>query len=500
MSQSYIAVIDIGKTNKKVLVFDEELTLIDSAYRTFDEYIEDNIHYENLEQAAQWIFEQLGEFARSYTILSIGITAHGASMVGVDEKGELAVPPVAYTTDAGEEFREEFYHRFGSPVDLQKETKTAEIGSLINIAKLLYFHKKKWPEQYERINKILYFPQYFGYLLTGNTGADPTYTGCHTYLFNPEERTYSTVAHQLGVTDKLADDIRNSWEVLGTISPFAAQKTGLSTDCLVTMGIHDSNASLLPYIVKDYENFVLNSTGTWCVAMHPTNSFHFTEDELGKLVFYNLDAFFNPVKTSIFMGGLEFETYTAILKELNHQENFPHYNHEICQKVIDNKELFILPSVVKDTGLYPSSKPRVIEKSSTFTLEHLQTNNAVPSFFNDYETAYAVLNISLALQTKRALDMTGFKGVGTIFVEGGFRHNDTYNRLLTALYPQSTVALTNLSEATAFGAALCAKAARDRVSPSELKDFFEIDITPVEKCSLSNLDAYGERFESYVNE
>jgi sugar (pentulose or hexulose) kinase len=498
MAEQHIAVIDAGKTNKKVLVFNQDLAIVDSAYKSFDEYVEGTVHYEDVDNASAWFFSQLAEFAKKYAIKALSITTHGSTVICIDREGKLAVPPVAYTTDAGEDFDRSFYEEFGSQKELQRTTGTARIGNMINEAKVLYFCKRSWPEKFENISMVLNFPQYFGYLFTGKAGAEPTYTGCHTYLYDPINRKYSSVAHGLGVADKLPRKIDKSWEVLGTITPEAASRTGLPADCIVTMGIHDSNSSLLPYLVKGYESFVLNSTGTWCVAMHPTDRISFEEDELGKLVFFNLDVFFNPVKTSIFMGGLEFDTYTDLLEEMTGVKDYPKFNRELYAKIIADRQLFILPSVVKGTGIFPDAVPKAVEGGETYGLPEIRSGKRVPAFFKDYETAYAVLVVSLALQTKAALDMTGYEGKGTIFTEGGFRKNDAYNAVLAALYPQSTTVLTSLAEATAFGAALLGKAALDKATPIETASCFEIETTEVKREQLPGLEEYAGVFTRLI--
>ena len=43
-----------------------------------------------------------------------------------------------------------------------------------------------------------------------------------------------------------------------------------------------------------------------------------------------------------------------------------------------------------------------------------------------------------------------------IFVEGGFRKNDTYLGVLAALLPEASIALTDLPQATAGGTAILA--------------------------------------------
>ncbi|MBD3239640.1 MAG: carbohydrate kinase [Chitinivibrionales bacterium] len=498
--QTYIAVVDVGKTNKKVLIFDQRLQLVDSAYQGFEEYVEDSVHLEDLEGMTAWILNQLKTFAATYRIGVISVTTHGATLVCVDRDNNVAVPPVAYTTDPGEQFQERFYAQCGDPTQLQQRTATPRFSLLLNAGKTLQFVKERYPGKFDNVDAILGMPQYFGAVLTGKRGAEPTYAGCHTYLLDFGSKRYSSVTDALGVRDRLPPLAENSWSVLGTVSEAVAAQTGLSTDCIVTMGIHDSNSSLLPYLVKGYDNFVLNSTGTWCVAMHPMREVSFGPDELGKLVLYNLDAFFNPVKTTIFMGGQEFDTYTAILKELNGRDDFPAFDEALCARIVAERKLFVLPSVVKGTGLFPDSPPRVVEGDTTYALADIQSGAAVPEFFRDFETAYTVLNLSLAAQTKFALGMAGFDGRGSVFTEGGFRKNGSYNAIVSAMYGESQVSTTRLEEATAFGAAMLAKAALDGTTPLDTKDLFEIEMIEIAKPNVPGLGEYIDAFHGRVGE
>ncbi len=499
MSQSrYVAVFDVGKTNKKVLIYDEQLQLVDSAYQSFEEYVENDIHFEDIEGMTAWLKERLRAFASKYHIAAISVATHGATVVCVGADGEPAVPAVAYTTDPGPRFDADFYAQCGDPRQLQRTTATAAFGLLLNAAKTVRFAQATYPDRFKNVKTVLAMPQYFGHVLTGKTGAEPTYGGCHTYLLDFTTRQYSSVVDSLGIRDKLPPLSEKSWQVLGTVHPDLAVDLGLPSDCIVTMGIHDSNSSLLPYLVKGHQGFVLNSTGTWCVAMHPTNEVRFREEELGKLVFYNLDAFFNPVKTSIFMGGQEFDTYRTILTQSNGRDDHPEFDLALFARIVAERKLFILPSVVKGTGLFPDSLPRVVEGDAEYSLDEIRSGARVPRFFDDFETANAVLNISLAVQTSVALDMAGYDGQGAIFSEGGFRKNGPYNAMLSAIYPRAGAHTTRLEEATAFGAALLGKAALDGTSPMSLGDLFTIEMVEVDKPRVPGIEAYVKEFKQRV--
>ncbi|MBL8992381.1 MAG: carbohydrate kinase, partial [Spirochaetia bacterium] len=483
-----IAVLDIGKTNKKILLFDKALKVQAQVTKNFDPLAYEGIRIEDTQGLVSWLAAEFKKLSVQYDIKCVSVTTHGATIACLDEKGELVYPVIDYTIDPGEAFHKEFYEFCGSADRLQRETATPNLGSLINPAKTLFYLKRKAPQAFSRIRHILNYPQYFGHLMTGKPGMEPTYVGCHTYLWDLNKKAWSDVAKKLGVTSFLPTEMKNSWSVLGTVSPSWAGKSGLAENALVTMGIHDSNASLLPYLVQNHGDFVLNSTGTWCVAMHPGKSLSFADDEIGKIVFYNLDAFDRPVKTAIFMGGLEYDSYAKVLAGLHPGKTSTVYNADLYQKIVREKKYFIIPGVVQGTGQFPTSSPNAIGDDITVSLEELQSGKNFPAFFKDYDVAIATLNLSVAIQTKVALDRAGVRAGTSIYTEGGFRKNEGYNRLLSAFYPESKVALTSMAEATAFGAALLGKAALDQVTPLELKKDFSIEFQDVAATRLEGLD------------
>ena len=70
----------------------------------------------------------------------------------------------------------------------------------------------------------------------------------------------------------------------------------------------------LPYLlVHGKRDFVLNSTGTWCVAMHRVPAAQYREDELGQKVIFNQDALGDLHKTSFLMGGQDYGLYHELI-------------------------------------------------------------------------------------------------------------------------------------------------------------------------------------------
>jgi sugar (pentulose or hexulose) kinase len=492
-----VAVIDIGMTNKKVAIYDRGLRMLDSVSRKFEPIPVDGIETHDLEGMETWFLERLSDFGKAYPIGAIAVTTHGATMVCIGDDGEPCAPCVYYTYEPGDEFQERFYRLVGERRELQSTTGTPPLSAMINPSKGLFFLKERFPEAFARTRVLLNFPQYWGYRLTGKTGAEGTYAGCHTYLWDWKAERYSTVADKLGIANMMPFPLRDSWDVLGAIKPELAKRTGLAPETVVTMGIHDSNASLLPHLAKKKGvDFILNSTGTWCVLMHPQEKFGFSPDELGKVVFFNRSAYNKPVKTAIFLGGMEFEAWTKVIAAACGCDPSPSAltdpGPDVYRSIVASASEFILPELVPGSGQFPGSRPRAVQDGRDYTLAEIESGGGLPAFMRDGKRALAVLNISLALQTRVALERTGLSPGTEVFTEGGFRKNGGYNAVLASALGGG-VFLTDISEATALGAAMTAAAALEGTQPNALGDRFDVDYKAVRPMEgFSSKDGFGD--------
>lgn len=489
-----IAVLDVGKTNKKVLIYNQALDMLDSVYERFEADESGAVHIEPAEASAEWFLDRLRDFSKTYDIKAVSITTHGATWVGLDEEGRLAHPVMAYTTPVSEEWERAFYERFGSERQLHRELATPNLA-MTNMAKTLAYAQEQWPDEFQRVRHILPLPQYFGYLLTGQYGAETTSVGCHSYLLDFERMAWSRMADELGIRALLPTTIHRPGDPLGTVTPDMAARTGLSEDTVVTYGLHDSNASLLPFLIREQRKFVLNSTGTWCVAMFPTDYTPLTEDEIDAKVFYNCDALGRPVKTANFMGGQERSFWAERIAKASGDDRVPDYKPVVLHRLLSERNAFILPGVMPGTGPFPKSLSRLAIDGTEYGMSDRGLLD-VPCLKRP-EEAFGLLSASLALQTYEQMVHLGVKDGMPIYVEGGFRKNRSYCALLTALFPHSQVLLTDLREATALGAALTAKALLEHKHLKALADewtFTPDEVQPEPFVEIWNYrDAYLQR-------
>ncbi|NOY74315.1 MAG: carbohydrate kinase [Kiritimatiellaeota bacterium] len=493
-----IAVLDVGKTNKKLLVFDENLKVLDSIYENIPADESGPIHFEKMDEMSEWFLNGLAELASKHDVGAVSVTTHGATFAALGADGKLSAPLIAYTTDPGDDFNNAFFEKYGDRSELHGKLLTPLLGGLANIARGIEFLREKYPAEFAATDKFLFFPQYFGHLLTGVAGADSTYAGCHTYLWNFEKNDWSFVADKMGIRGKLPAKIAGSAEILGTVTPAVSDRTGLSQDTIVTYGVHDSNASLVPYLIKNKGRFILNSTGTWCVEMCPAEKAELTQADMDAGVFYNLSVFFQPVKTAIFMGGAERDLYADILKRIDPSKGFLDFDPGVYERVLNDAKLFITPGVLPGTGPFPDSVSRVIDGGTEIPADSIPGGDDIPESPRDAKYAYAAVNASLAIQTGEMLKSVGAADGVKIYIEGGFRKNKGYQACLSSLFPGCELVLSDIPEATAFGAALLGKSALEKRGLEELDGDFEIETTTVERHSFAGMDAYAAKLREFA--
>ncbi|HOE67004.1 MAG TPA: FGGY family carbohydrate kinase [Candidatus Hydrogenedentes bacterium] len=491
MKQSVAAVLDIGKTNKKVSLYDRGFAILATERTVLETADRDGLEIERTDDLLRWFTQTLAAFSKEYDIRAISVTTHGATCALLAEDGSLAYPVLSYTSEKGAEVQEAFYATFGERDALHRATGTADFG-FANLAKSLFYVKTRLPEAWARCRHIVFYPQYIGHLLTGRRGMEPTYLGNHSYLWDIAHNRWSAVAQGLGVEDKFPEKLSAPWESLGRVRPDIAVACGLPEDCAVTVGIHDSNANFLPYLAQGHRNYILNSTGTWCVGMRHADSPELSDEEIRQKVFFNLDAFNRPVKTCIFPAGMEYDAFTSLTREKDCGDP------EALASLVRDKDLFVMPGVLPDACIFSGAAPRVIHGDRTHSLKDLRQGSAQP-LTRLGQRYLAAINASLAIQTREMLFRCGASKGTHVFIEGGFSRNAQYCELLAALCPDCTIALTNLREGTSMGAALLAWMVLDHKDLAAIGRGFSIETRRIVAGECGDLEGYERAFRAHLD-
>lgn len=490
MKTPAVAVLDVGKTNKKVRLYDRKFQVLAEERTSIEPYFVDDLEVENTDTLIEWFCVALKKLSAHYDIRSIAVSAHGATCAVLDEHKQLVHPVLSYTASKGEEILDEFFATFGDRIRLHRETCSPDLG-FANVGKHLFYLKARKPEAWKKARFALFYPGFIGFALTGKLGMETTYLGNHTYLWNFKEWKWSSVAKTLHVDHMFPAQLSSPWELLGHLRPEIASACEMNASCKVTQGIHDSNANFLPYLAQGYSNFLLNSTGTWCVLMRQADQPDLTDEEIEAKVFFNLDALGKPVRTCIFPAGMEYDTFRGFTKERDRNDT------EAVRKVIAERKLFVIPGVLSGAKPFPNATPRVVNGETEYPLQTLQAQDDRPMTPLDQDY-YAALNISLAFATRRMLRLCGVKEGTKVFVEGGFANNVPYCEVLATICPEIEVLLTNVKEGTSFGAALTGWMLHEGLSLSRIGKEFKIETSRVVSRDFGDIASYYDAFEKLV--
>lgn len=421
MKKAVIAVFDVGKTNKKLFLFDESYRIVFERVASFAETTdEDGYPCENLNSLRLWVFDSLEEVfsQEKFDIRAINFSAYGASLVYVDEEGSALAPLYNYLKPYPEALLDAFYSKYGGRDQLASETASPVLGSL-NSAMQLYRVKQEQEELFSKTRYALHLPQFLSSLITGKFYSDITSIGCHTHLWDFRKSTYHQWVEEEGILPKLAP-------LVGSDSVFPAlfPQAGV----VVGPGLHDSSAALIPYLLNFHEPFVLISTGTWCISFNPFNSTPLSRTELTNDCLCYLQYGGRPVKASRVFAGHIHETEVKRIAA--------HFNTS-------------------------ASRYRQLKFNSSYVtyLDRAQAEKPFPkrelSDFETDEKAYHSLIAYLVMMQKRSTELVSSdSGVKRIFVDGGFSKNSIYMNYLSAAFPDMEVFGASIPQATAIGTAM----------------------------------------------
>jgi sugar (pentulose or hexulose) kinase len=172
--------------------------------------------------------------------------------------------------------------------------------------------------------------------------------------------------------------------------------------------------------------------------------------------------------------------------KLRGRDEIPGWNETLYRRILKEQRLFLLPELRPGSGQFPSSRPRIVEDGKNYFFDTADSFSCSAA----YEELIAALRISLVMQTLTALERAGIEKGQELYTEGGFRLDESYNRLLASALADNKAYLTNVAEATALGAAMTAKMALTGKALKGLAGDFEIDYQEVEKSDIPELFSY----------
>ncbi len=425
-----IAIFDIGRTNKKFFLIDEQyIIVLERSVQLVEVLDEDGFACEDVQKLSHWVQQILSEamLLSSFNIKAINFSAYGASFVHIDENGKCVSPLYNYLKPYPAALHKFFYSVYGRPELISLETASPELGSL-NSGMQLYRLKQENDLLFQRIQYSLHLPQYLSYLVTGKVHTDITSIGCHTRLWDFGKNSYHHWVYAEKLDNKLPPLFPSDKSITITIQ---------DKEIEAGIGLHDSSAALIPYLASFSAPFILLSTGTWCISLNPFSNEPLTAQELQQDCLCYLDYQGHAVKASRLFAGNEHEQQVKMLAGYFNVDS-DYY-----------KQVVFIPSLWKKMNAASEVTPVKTGVSvSAFTDRDL-------TIFMSFEEAYHQLIYDIIRQQQLSTSLImGTTKVSRIFVDGGFARNAVYMHMLAAAFPAMEVFSASVSQATAIGAAL----------------------------------------------
>jgi xylulokinase len=301
----YLLGIDVGSTSMKALVYDKQGNVIsrgshptqsianDPEHPNWQVYLPEHI-WDGISSAIKEAVSQLGP---EDCIKAAAVTGLGADAVPLDKTGNPVYPFINWictrTTPQYEWWLEN--------VGLEKTFHVTGWQPFIwsTVLRFMWI-KENAPEIAQRIHKWLIVEDFVNFKLTGKYTTDYT-DASPTLLLDQRTLTWSDeLLNAAGLTKDLLPVPQPSGELIGEVTPEAAEKTGLPAGTPIFQGGHDYLVGALAAGAISPGTF-LDVTGTWELVITPTNQPQWTEEirQLGLTV----EAHAAPGTYSIWAGG-----------------------------------------------------------------------------------------------------------------------------------------------------------------------------------------------------
>ena len=432
MKKEVIAIFDIGKTNKKVLLFDLDLKVVFEKEERFEEVLDDDGFLgDDIDKLEKWVDDNLKKLMSDgqYKIIGVNFSTYGASLIYLDDKGNRLTPLYNYLKELPVDISNEIYSKNEGLLEFSRKTASPSLGFLNSGFQIKWLKSEK-PNIYKKVKNILHFPQYLSYNFTGNITSEYTSIGCHTALWDFDNKQYHSWVKTLDVN--LPNPISNS-----TVSE--TEISGKTTK--VGVGIHDSSSSLVPYLFSNNKEFILVSTGTWCIAMNPFNKEPLTQYELNDDCLCFLSVKQEQVKSSRFYMGYIHEINTKHLSRYYNLEDNAFKNVKLDNNIIDSlNSTYGNRKVFFKEGITSNYLDEVVDLSQ----------------FSSYEEAYHQFMIDLTWYSIKSIENVIPKSdiSDKIFITGGFAKNNIYTNLLAGYFVDKKIYTSKIDNASALGAAV----------------------------------------------
>ncbi|MDX8510700.1 FGGY-family carbohydrate kinase [Mesorhizobium captivum] len=445
-----MAVLDFGKTNSKLFVFGQDGRIVDERRTRPDWARKGGLSV--LDEAAlhDWALDAVSEAADGHGIEGLMVSGHGCTFALVDETA-LTHPILDYEQEPPAEIAARIDRRIPDFA----ETFSPRLPLGFNYGRHMLWLKEVEPGAFTAATAILGYPQYWSWRFGGRAVSEVSYLGCHSHLWAPRKRDFSSLVDAEGWRGKMP-----AFALAGAVT--GERRLGQAgRSVAIHNGVHDSNAALHAYRRQELGPLTVVSTGTWVIVLNPDCPLDALDRDRDMLV--NVDVDGGPVPTIRFMGGREFAVISG------------NWQGAIAPAAIERAidvGVMALPSFAPG-GPMPGRTGEIVGRVS------------------DAEERAAVALLYVALMIDLSLDL--IRSRDAVIVDGGLNAGGLLAGLLAALRPGQSLMQGATLEGSATGAAALAFESVGREFAAEVPE-------PVRAASFKGLAGYRDDWRGLVAE
>ena len=334
----YIGV-DLGSTNIKAALYDENMTLIDRQSRPVS-YIRDGGYVEfDGENYCRELIGLLASMVKNNGVTAVremAFTGQAESLVVVGKDGTPLMNAISWMDERSVAQCKTLAEKF-SPEMCEAVTGQMAVLPTWPATKILWL-KERRPEVYENAEIYMLLKDYIVYCLTGVKKADMS-IATFSFYFDIYNKTYwQEMLDAIGIKESQLPPLCEPCTVAGTLTENAAQDLGLTTETKVNVGTLDHFAGMVG-TGNIAPGGITLSTGTvmamatMCSVPAPKNS--------GIAMHYGFIPDTHVMLPVAESGGVSLEWFRRTCME---QVDYDQLNQVLAQR--ENTQLLFLPYLV----------------------------------------------------------------------------------------------------------------------------------------------------------
>ena len=265
----YLLGIDVGTTGTKTLLFATDGKLLGRAYRPYALHTP-KVGYSEQDPHDWWnaVVETVREVCAdadiAQKVAAISLSLQGGTLAPVDATGEPVRPAIVWNDARCEKQMAAFLEEVG-PASLMYEKTGWELEGALPAMEIRWLRENE-PENFAKTAMFLSVPDYIALKMTGIPAIDLSDMGINQ-LGDIRKGCYDPkLLGFVGITEKQLPKILYSGEVIGKLTPEAAEQLGINPEAVLVAGAHDQYAVALGAGATKGGDILIGSGTSWVVT------------------------------------------------------------------------------------------------------------------------------------------------------------------------------------------------------------------------------------------